>query len=548
MKTEPARGHPALVALVTRYWVGGVLLLLVLALGACSQPSASAPQAPQTSQTDEPLVFAGDFGSLRTLDPAAAYELDSFLILGNLYETLVSYDPDTLELTGGLATDWTITAQEATWTMTFTLHPQATFASGNPVTAEDVRFSWQRAIALNQQPAFLFTEIAYLDPQQIRVVNPQTVAITLPSAANPQVILSILSFSAAAILDRQELAAHAPASDDAAWLNQHSVGSGPYRLERWQPDEHLVLTANPNFWREPPSIQQVVLRDIADPVDLQALIASGEADIVQDLTAVQATALADHPDVQVIPAETLDLVYIGMNLTRTPPLAHPDVREALRYAINYDELQTLLGGHATIVQEVIPAGIPGHTGQRPFQHDPERARSLLARAGVAEGTELELLTPTGVAPGGVDWRTLAAKLQSDLAQVGLRLNVKQSDRLLDTYRARQHELAMTVWVPDFPDPDANITPFVDAAAHSLAWRNAWESPELADLVRQAARAQDLATRLDLYRSITERVQHEGPYAVLYQPARLFGVRRSVMGFRYVPADTPMVRLSQLTKE
>jgi peptide/nickel transport system substrate-binding protein len=529
---------------VRSWFFVGLLLSLTLILGACGAASESTP--PPTA--NESLVFAGDFGSLRTLDPAAAYELDSYLILGNIYETLVSYDPNSLELTGVLAKSWTIEEQGETWVITFTLDEQATFASGNPVTADDVLFSWRRAIEHNQQPAFLFTEIAQLDPQQLRAIDPQTVEVTLPATSNPHVFLSILSFSAAAILDRQEIAAHAPASDDPTWFNQHSAGSGPYRLERWQQDEHLVLVANAAYWQEPPAIKQVILRDIADHTDLPTLVASGEADIVQDLTTTQAASLADHPDVQIVPADTLDLVYIGMNITRALPLAHPDVREAIRYAINYDDLQTLLGNNATIVQEIIPDGIPGHTGQTPFQHDPERAGELLARSGVEPGTELELLIPTGVAPGGVDWRTLAAKIQSDLERVGLHLTVKPSDRLLDTYRARKHEMAMTLWVPDFPDPDANVTPFADAAAHSLAWRNHWDAPDIAALVREAATTQNGATRTRLYRTIIERVQHEGPYVVLYQPSRLFGVHRSVTGFRYVPADTPMVSLNRLEKK
>jgi peptide/nickel transport system substrate-binding protein len=520
-----------------------LLIILIGWLGACGTPS------PMSHETTDTLIMAGDFGSLRTLDPAAAYEIDSFQVLGNLYETLVSYEPETLELTGVLAKDWTITEQGDTWQITFTLDEQATFASGNPVTANDVVFSWRRAIERNEQPAFLFTEIAQLDPQRLRAVDAQTVEVILPDTTNPQIFLSLLSFSAAAILDQQELAAQAPASDDATWLNEHSVGSGPYRLERWQQDERLVLTANPRYWRDPPAFQHVIMRDIADPVDLQALIASGEIDIAQDLTTTQAEALTNNPDVRIVSADTLDLVYIGMNITDTLPLAQPAVREALRYAINYEDLHMLLGDTATVMQEIIPAGIPGHTGQQPFEYDPAHARSLLEQGEIAEeDIELELLTPPGLAPGGITWRTLAAKLQSDMEQVGVHIRVRQSDQLLDIYRAQQHELAMTVWSPDFVDPDANVTPFVDAEARSIAWRNQWNAPELAALARQAAQTTERDARLDLYRTISSRVQHEGPYVVLYQPARLFGVRRDIRGFVYSTADTPMIRFSRLERE
>ena len=79
------------------------------------------------------------------------------------------------------------------------------------------------------------------------------------------------------------------------------------------------------------------------------------------------------------------------------------MRQALRYAVNYDELIQLLGGNATLVQEIIPIGFLGHTGNNPFSQDIEKAKALLAEAGVPEGTEIEFLVPTGTGPGGIEW-------------------------------------------------------------------------------------------------------------------------------------------------
>ncbi len=87
-----------------------------------------------------------------------------------------------------------------------------------------------------------------------------------------------------------------------------------------------------------------------------------------------------------------------MNATK-PPLDNPDVREAIRYAINYDEIITLLSGNAQIVQEIIPIGFLGHQGDNPFKQDIAKAKELLAKAGVAEGTEINFIVPTGTAPG-----------------------------------------------------------------------------------------------------------------------------------------------------
>ena len=101
--------------------------------------------------------------------------------------------------------------------------------------------------------------------------------------------------------------------------------------------------------------------------------------ITQDLGPEQMTVLDGNADVQLINANTTRLVYIGMN-AKMAPLDNVDVREAIRYAINYDELQALLGDAATVVQEIIPAGFLGHTGNNPFKQDIAKAKDFYKQA------------------------------------------------------------------------------------------------------------------------------------------------------------------------
>ena len=140
-----------------------------------------------------------------------------------------------------------------------------------------------------------------------------------------------------------------------------------------------------------------------------------------------------NPDIQIVAANNTQLIHLGMNAQK-PPLDNPDVREAIRYAINYDEIMTLTGGDAKLVQEIIPSGFLGHTGQNPFTQDIAKAKELLAKAGVAEGTEIEALVPSDYPAGPIDYPTLAAKIQADLEQVGIKLVLKQ----IQILRAAQH--------------------------------------------------------------------------------------------------------------
>lgn len=507
-----------------------------------AQPS-SAPSSGQSASAQETLIFAADLSDQISMDPAVVYEFGGIQVVGNIYETLVSFDPGDPTIKPLLAKQWDIKDTGDMWTLTFTLDEKATFASGRPVTADDVIFSWSRVLDLNKSPAFLFIDIAQLKKENLRAVDPQTVEVKLPKTASPQVFLSILSFTIGAVVDKQDVMANAGSDMGSTWLNDHSAGSGPYTLERWERSSQTVLSVNPKYWRQPPAIKRVIMRNVGEAANLQSAIETGDADIVQDLGPEQVKVLANNPDVEVVKANSTTLVYLGMN-AKSSPLDKVEVREAIRYAINYDEIvNNLLGGNAQLVQEIIPAGLFGHTGSKPFKQDLAKAKALMAQAGVAEGTEVEMLvTAAANAPGGVEWSTLAAKIQSDLQQIGLKITIKaiQQSELLTIYRAQKGQLVLILWGPDFPDPDGNVTPLTNYEAKSIAWRNNWEAPDIAKLSQQAALEQDTAKRADLYKQVVERVLHEGPYAVLYQPTRAFGVRKNIEGFVYDVADTPAI--------
>lgn len=529
------------------------------AAAATEAPAGEATAAATTEATSEPaatgevspaetLIFAGDFSDQITLDPAAVYEFNGIQLVGNVYQGLVTLTPGDPTVKPLLAKSWDIAEEADGWKITFTLDENAKFASGNPVTAEDVAYSWGRVFDLNKSPAFLLTDIAGLTKDSFKAVDAQTFEVLLPKTTSPQVFLAVISFSIADVVEKAVVEANAGSDFGSTWLNDNSAGSGPYVLTSWERGTQNVLDVNPNYWGEAPAIKRVIMRSVSELANLQSAIETGDADIVQDLGSEQVAALEGNPDVQIVKANSTQLVYMGMNAQKAP-LDNVDVRQAIRYALNYDEINTLLGGNGTIVQEIIPTGLFGHVGDNPFKQDLEKAKQLLAGAGVAEGTEIEMLVPTGPAPGGLEWSILAAKIQDDLSKIGLKINLKQiqESELLNIYRAQGGQLVLVRWGPDFPDPDGNVTPFTNYEAKSIAWRNGWENAEIADLAKQAAVEQDNTKRGDLYKQITDRVLNEGPYAILYQPTRSYGVRANITGFQADPASTPNIWFWTITK-
>ena len=537
-------------------WLSALLLIALVA--ACAVPVAPAPTGSEgtaaestteessTSEVSraETLIFASDTTDMISLDPAVAYEFSGIQAEASVYETLVTFTAGQEGVQPLLAESWEVTEEGDMYVLTFKLNPNATFASGNPVTAQDVVYSWGRAMDINLSPAFLLIDIGQVTKENLSAPDAQTFVVKIPKSVSPQVFLSVISFTIAAVVEQAVIEANAGDDMGSAWLNDNSAGSGPYVLSSWEREVQVVLDANPSYWGTAPLMKRVIMSNITEAANRQSAIETGDADIVQDLSPEQKAVLEGNPDLQIISADNTQLIYIGMN-AMVPPFDNADVREAVRYAINYEEIIALTGGDAKLVQEVIPAGFLGHTGEIPFTQDIAKAKELLTQAGMADGFEVTALVPSDYPAGPIDFPTLATKIQSDLAEVGITLNLQQLQvsELLNIYRSEDSAAKQMVFIlggPDFPDPDGNMTPFTNYAAKSIAWRNGWDNPEIAALTAAAAIAPSAEERVALYAELTERVFHEGPYVVLYQPIRTYAVRSDITGFTFNPSDTPNI--------
>jgi peptide/nickel transport system substrate-binding protein len=515
--------------------VFAVIALVAAACGGPSTPGASGSVAPSAGGAARTLVIDRDTSDLISLDPAVLYEFSAVFATHNVYETLVRFEgTDLSTIKPGLATSWDIKDTGTRNDITFKLKTGQKFASGNPVTADDVVYSVERAIKLNKSPAFLFTDIAGLKVGDVKATDPTTVVMSLPKTASAQAFLSILTFTIGGIVDSKEVKSKETGGDSgSAYLLDHSAGSGPFMVDHWTKNTEVLLKANPNYGGTKPSLSGVLFKHVQEPTNQQFALEKGDIDIANDLGPEQISALQGKAGVTTISADSLLLVYVGMN-AMFKPLDNVKVREALRTAVDYDGIvKNLIKGNGKKVQTIVPKGLAGHNDATPFQADVAKAKTLLQEAGQTAIT-LEFLIPTGQAPGGVAWSDLAAKLKSDWAQIGVTANIKATTTadLLATYRAQKGQLVMINWGPDYPDPDANVGPFTDYNAKSIAFRNGWDDKTIVPKARDAALITDAAKRATAYKEITDYVLHNGPYVVLYQPTELFGLRSNVKGFNW----------------
>ena len=491
------------------------------------------------AQRESTLVLGGDFSDFKTADPQVSYEFSGSLITDNLYDTLVRFEGTNLaDVKPALAESWTVeTAADGTHKIIFTLR-DAKFSSGNAVTAADVVYSVERGIKLGEAglspSAFLFTDVAKLQIGSTVAVDDKTVEMNLPANANPGIVLNLLTFNIGGIVDSATVAANEVDGDSGtAWLTDNSAGSGAYTLERWDRDAQVILAANPNNTTRVGPIKRVILRTMKESSVQQAALTSGEIDAAFDLTPEAfAAAGADTATFNAYKTDNFVIQYIGMNSGEGAPFADNRIRQAVRYAIDQDAIiNDLLGGLGVKTQTIVPSGLLGFDSTIYFEHDPEKAKALLAEAG-AEGMTFEFMVPDGSCGGGIPCPDLAAKIQSDLDAVGLKAEIRitPQSELLDLYRAQKGEMVLISWSPDYPDPDGNATPLGDFNAKSLAWRNAWQNEAASKLALDASLESDLTKRTDLYKQLTALVANEGPYAILFQPVKPIATRAYVQGF------------------
>jgi len=504
--------------------------MLAAAVGCRTQEPTHTPLELRT------LVVVMEIDDVVTLDPHHAYEVTNLMIHHNTYDTLVEHrPPDLSRAYPRLAEEWSVSDDGLTYT--FKLRPGVRFASGNPVTAEDVRFSWMRLINLKGNPSFYADGI-----DEVKTVDELTVRVRLkrPSPA----FLSTIAAPAMSILDSQVVRAHggtdaadADQTDQAkGWLDQNSVGSGPFMLAGWTPKGEIVLEANPNCWRGAPELDRVIIRHVADASTQLELLQRGEADIVHTLDMGLVDQVLDDSNLTLVTGQTLNMTYLAMSPDAElgGPLADQRVRQAIAYALDYEAIiQDLLGGYADYAPSVIPLGVMGVDPAMRRGRDLDRARVLLREAGYESG-ELELELAYGAEPGSLR-EAIAARIKADLEEAGISVNLQPMEfsEYLNEMRSQQLPFALGIWVPDYVDPTM-WTDYFSYPDRGIAYRVKYDSPEAVRWADVVATEFDYSQREAAVRNLIQVWMDDVPFVMVYQPQQLVALSTEVRGFVYDP--------------
>lgn len=404
---------------------------------------------PNTAAADDVLVIARDI-DINSLDPARGFCDTCQIYFSNVYESLVGLGKDNSTLTPRLATKWEANADQSQFT--FHLDPDAKFSDGSPVEAKDVKWTFERLKNVKGGGAFLMDSVT-----SVEATDDHTVVITLSGPSSE--FLNIVSAPYTGIINSDVASANgATAAADAettdkaeSWFLANSAGSGPYTLANYKPDDELRFKANPEYKRSSVAIPEIVIKHTKDAVTQAQLLESGSADIAMQIDPDTAKTLkADNLNVEVIPSYNFLYVALAPGAKGAPKMTK-EIRQAIAYALDYQGIiEFTVGGAGTATPAPIPNGFPGTAGLPAPETNIEKAKELLAAAGVPDGFEINSEFPNMNAYG-VDLSLLSQKVQQDLSKVGIKVNLTPQEFSVwrDHVRGDGIPLTVSFYAPDY---------------------------------------------------------------------------------------------------
>ena len=485
-------------------------------------------------------------GDPQELDPAHAYDTASGAVIMNAYETLVWYERErTDKLKPMLATVVPTQANGGIspdgLTYTFNIRQNVKFHDGSTLTADDVVFSIKRLVVMNlaDGPAWMYTEI--LNESGIQKIDQYTVQFTLTESA-PR-FLSIMAYNAAAILSQNWVASRGcgdpiegvPCEN----IERDAMGTGPYKFVKWVPDQYVLMEYHPDYWGGwsiaerkaqgyPDGFIKTVYMKKNNDKDSRILeLLAGDADFAY-VPIADRDKVDGKDGIRIMEGQpTFSMGFIGFNhdiqnWDQTAPssdfFADINVRKAFCYAFPYQQFITdELDDHALKPKGPVPSGMLGYNEYGPeYNLDLEQAEYYFKEAGVWEtGFTLTVYYNSGNTARENGLLMLENNVESLNAKFDLVVQGLEWPDYLDKFIQSEMPLFFLGWAPDYADPHDYVQPFLHSSGHFPHYL-AYHNDELDELIMDAARETDDATRIQLYADIIDLEHEEAIYIWTHQ--------------------------------
>ena len=504
-----------------------MLVLLVLTLVLVVPPLASAAY--------KKTMVAVHYVDPQVIDPHVARAYSSLIIPIQLYDKLVDYKGATTEIEPRLATSWKMEPDGRTWS--FTLRRGVKFHDGREFKADAVKFSFERLLALGQEPAGLYRAL-----DRVEIVDDYTVRMRLKYPVGPW--LQILANIKGGYIVNPNVMQHEVKKDGKgdwaqAWVTENENGTGPYKLVKWDKGQQLVLQRNPDYWDKSwdtsKALDRIVVDIIREDVGRRLALTSGKGDLlIRSMSPEEFDLVAKDSKVQTLAVKSLNPNYIPFNLA-SGPTANPKFREAIAAAFDYDSLiKNILQGYGSRLRGPLPSTMPGFNPETPMvSRDLARAKKLLQESGVdVSKVELELNLLTGVR-----WtQEMMELLQSNLAELGIKSRLAPSTYLTMIGKwqnpATRGAMYTQYFSPELADPYSLLD---RAYATGAAWNFiGYSNPEVDRLLKIGRESMDLGQRMEAYKKAQVLVANDFPAIYSQEMTGLFAFNKKLKGVTFNP--------------
>jgi len=497
-----------------------------------------AGHGPAAAQARRILVI-GSNSDITSFDPHVFIGYMATFVLRNVYDGLVGIEGNPPRPVSNLATSWTISPDGREYT--FRLDPTAKFHDGASVTAEDVRYSFNRLTRLKRGSSWMIaglvdeTSVAALDLHTVRI------ALRTPFAA----FLQVLPWQS--IVNAKLVEANKDGDDGQAWLQANPAGSGAFRLKRAETGNLYEFDRVADSWKKGGgNLTGAIWKFIRESTSQRLGLQRGEIQFACDLTSEDMDALKGKPGIVEIIEPEYRTFSIKMN-TEYGPLKDVNLRRAISYAYNYQGMLDA-AGYAKLMTGPLPDGIFGHNPQlQVYRTDPAKAMEHLAKANL--GTERLKLTAAYVAGLESERRYLLVLLDS-LRALNIDVDIKAMGWTDMVASARSPQTAPDFFcvyqTANYADPD-NIAFAAYHSSRNGGWQNpVYRNPEVDQLIEQGRTETDPAERVAIYQKFQELVVADAPdiFGVLEQ--RKLALRAEVKNYNFTPIAANAIDLFPLS--
>jgi ABC-type transport system substrate-binding protein len=474
------------------------------------------------------LIWARSADS-STLDPAEIEWGEDAKVSQSIFEPLVTFKQDTLELEGRLANNWSFSPDGKT--LTFELRDGVRFHDGTTLDSGDVVFTFERLLDRNHpyRPkaspyAFNFSVI-----DSVRADGDRTVVFSLkqPSAT----ILWTLTLFSAGIVSPESVRQYGE-----QWPT-NPVGTGPYRLARWDRDVRIMLERFTDYWGSPPAVDRVIVVPVQSPQTAIQKLKQGEVHVVDHPTLADIRPLQDDPATAVEFETSMNVCYLGFNLNKHP-YNDKNFRLAVSLALDRASLNNLAYYDlAEPASNIVPPAIWKDIAPVvPYEYNIERAKELLSRVKL-DSREVELIHMTFARPYVPEPQRVAEWVKDQLRKIGLEVRLTGYDIQAYTAKTREpdHPMYIMGWNMDYPDPDNFLYPLLHGDNAGDLNGSFFNDPEFNEAVSQAQTELDTARRAALYAKAYARYREEQPTIPLVHVRQLLARSRAV-AYNLHPAE------------